>query len=148
MRSGHSERGAALLELAIVTPVLMLIFAGIAESGLFFRSVEVTQNAAREGVRLAALPGSEYNNYAVVDARVAEYITQSGLTGAVTTTTSTVAIPIGGGLNANGVQVTVTYTYNCLFLGRVIGLMNGTFVPTMTYQTGALMRTEMGAVGP
>lgn len=148
MRRRHSEKGAALLELAIVTPLLMLIFAGIAESGFFFRSMEVTQNAAREGARLGALPGSEQNNYAIVSTRVSEYITQSGLTGAVTTTTNTVAIPIGGGLNANGVQVTVTYTYNCRFLGPVIGIMNGTFVPSLTYQTGALMRTEIGAVAP
>jgi Flp pilus assembly protein TadG len=144
----HSDKGAQLIELAIVTPLLVVVAAGIAESGLFFRCVQVTQNAAREGARLAAIPGSDQNNYAIVGVRVAEYITQSGLTGAVTTATSTVAIPIGPGLNANGVQVVVTYTYNCLFLGPALGLINGTFVPTMTYQTGAQMRTQIAAVAP
>jgi hypothetical protein len=47
-----------------------------------------------------------------------------------------------------GVQVTVTYTYDCQFLGPVIALMNGTFTPTMTYQTGALMRTQVAALAP
>jgi Flp pilus assembly protein TadG len=148
MKVRHSERGAQLLELAIVTPLLMLVFAGIAESGLFFRSVEVTQNAAREGARLAVLPGGDVNNYAMVRARVADYIAQSGLTGTVATTATPQVIPLPGGINATGVQVTVTYTYNCLFLGPVIGLMNGTFTPTMTYQTGALMRTQVAALVP
>jgi Flp pilus assembly protein TadG len=148
MKRRYSERGSQLVELAIVTPLLMLVFAGIAESGMFFRSVEIAQNAAREGARIAVLPGGEANNYAMVQTRVSDYIAQSGLTGTVTVTATPTTIPITAGLNAAGVQVTVTYTYDCQFLGPVIGLMNGIFNPTWTYQTGALMRTQIAAVAP
>jgi Flp pilus assembly protein TadG len=148
MKRRHSEKGSQLVELAIVTPLLMLVFAGIAESGMFFRSVEIAQNAAREGARIAVLPGGDVNNYAMVQARVASYIAQSGLTGNVVVSASPTMTPIAAGLNATGVQVTVTYTYNCQFLGPVIGLMNGAFNPTWTYQTGALMRTQVAPVAP
>lgn len=152
MKHRSSERGAALLELAIVMPILLLVFAGIAESGLLFRSFEVTVNAAREGARLAVLPGSEEDDYARVRALVNSYLTAASLTGPddaspPVITISQVGIEIAPGVMANGVRVTVTYDYGCLFLGPVAGLLNGTFQDTITYQASALMRTQVAAVG-
>jgi Flp pilus assembly protein TadG len=152
MKQCLSERGAELVEMAIVTPILLLVFAGIAESGLLLRSFEVTVNAAREGARLAVLPGNEMNGYAVVIARVNNYLAEANVTSATDPTPPAVnvtqeAIPIGAGVTANGVRVTVTYQYDCLFLGPVLGLLNGTFQNTITYQSTALMRTQVAAVG-
>lgn len=152
MKHLRSERGAELVEMAMVTPILLLIFAGIAESGLLFRSFEVSVNAAREGARLAVLPGNEQNDYATVRTRVSNYLTDANVTGPDDPTPPDIAITpegieIAPGVTANGVRVTVTYDYDCLFLGPVLGLLNGTFTDTIRYQSSALMRTQVAAVG-
>lgn len=143
-----SEIGAELVEFALVLPLLLLLIAGIADFGLLFHSHEVTTNAAREGARLAVLPGYDANGYAAVHARVASYIAAGGLDGSQTTTVTPLPVDLGGGMAANGVNVTVSYTHTFLFVGPIVGLINGTFANTLTYQTAALMRTEIQAVGP
>ena len=53
--SDNRQSGAAMVELALVLPVLLLILFGIMEaSWLFAQQVEV-RNAAREGARIAAV---------------------------------------------------------------------------------------------
>ncbi len=54
---GRSENGAQLVEFALVLPLLLLVMLGIAEFGFIFQRYEVVTNAAREGARLAVLPG-------------------------------------------------------------------------------------------
>jgi Flp pilus assembly protein TadG len=147
MKSRRSEIGAALVELAIVMPALLIVFGGIAESGLVFRAFDVTTNAAREGARLAALPGNEQNGYATVVARVNAYLVEAGLTGTSTVNVGPETMPQGA-LTANGARVNVSYTYQCLFLGPVLGLINGTFANTITLQSSALMRVQVAAVSP
>ena len=147
MKRQHSEKGAALVELAIVIPVLLLILTAIAEYGLLFRTFEITTNAVREGARLGALPGNELNDYEVVRARVESYLADAQLPGNHTIAVAPEAIAIGG-LAANGVRVTVTYTYDTVFLGLAASLMNGSFTDSVTYQSTALMRVQVAAVGP
>jgi len=54
-RMGHKERGASLVEFAVVLPLLILLVFGIMEAGwLFAQQVEI-RNAAREGARLAVV---------------------------------------------------------------------------------------------
>ncbi len=152
MKHFSCERGAALLEMAIVVPVLLFVVAGIAESGLLFRNYEVAVNAAREGARLAVLPGAETNDYATTRFRVNTYLTEAKLTGPDDPTPPTITIAaegisIGTGVTAGGVRVTVTNQYHCLLLGPIVGLFNGTFTDAITYRASALMRTQVAAVG-
>ena len=51
-----SDRGAELIEMAIVLPILLFIFAGIIDFGFMFQRYEVLTNAAREGARMGTLP--------------------------------------------------------------------------------------------
>ncbi len=116
----RSEEGAQLVEFALVLPLLLLVMLGIAEFGFMFQRYEVVTNAAREGARLAVLPG-----YADADvkARVAAYLSS----GRVPTTGSNptvvienVSIPVGGGRPAiSAKRVTVTYTYTYQFLNAL-----------------------------
>ena len=57
------EKGAALVEFAIVVPLLVLLLIGIMEAGWFFGQAVEVRNAAREGARLAVVdypvPGDE-----------------------------------------------------------------------------------------
>ena len=72
----ESERGAELIEFALVLPLLLLIILGIVDFGFMFQRFEVVTNAAREGARIAVLPG-----YATADveARVQNYLTTGGV---------------------------------------------------------------------
>jgi len=49
----HSQRGQALVELALVAPVLLLLVLGAVELGAAFQAKITITNAAREGARLA-----------------------------------------------------------------------------------------------
>ena len=71
-------RGAELVELALILPILLIIIAGIVDFGFMFQAFMVVNNAAREGARVRILPG--YTN-ADATARVNNYMSASGLTG-------------------------------------------------------------------
>jgi len=71
------ERGTALIETAMTLPLLLLVSVGIFEFGRAFQTWQVLTNAAREGARLAVMPGS---TDATVKARVQTYLTSGQLT--------------------------------------------------------------------
>lgn len=142
-RRWRTDSGAELVEFALVLPVLLVLIAGVADFALLFHGYHVTTNAAREGARLAILPGYDANSYATVRTRVTNYLAAGGARGTALTNVAPVALDLGGGLTGSGVQVTLTYTHSFLFVGPVIGLINGTFANTLTYQTVAQMRTEV-----
>ncbi len=58
-RRGHGDRGAVLVESAIITPVLILFLFGIFEFGLAFRDYLTVANSARDGARTASVAGAE-----------------------------------------------------------------------------------------
>src|SRR5215813_5564266 len=73
------EEGAALLEMAVTLPLLLFLSVAIFEFGRAYQTWQVLTNAAREGARVAVLPG--VNDAAVRD-RVKSYIA-AGQLGAV-----------------------------------------------------------------
>ena len=54
-RSADDERGAAAVELALLTPLLFLILFGILEFGIAFLNVQSIRTGVREGGRAAAV---------------------------------------------------------------------------------------------
>jgi len=90
----QSEEGSELIEFALVTPILVLLLAGIFDFGNMFRSYEVVTNAAREGARVGVLPGYDPVD---VQARVDAYLGASGLTGARTTNVVNTPVVTGAG---------------------------------------------------
>ena len=139
----RSERGAELVEMAIVMPVLLILMAGIVDFALLFHSYQVTTNAAREGARLAVLPGYTVNGYAVALTRIDDYIDAGGASGTFIRTITPAPVDLGGGLTGDGVLVTVTYTHDFMFIGPLVGLINGTFRNSVTYTAASGMRTEL-----
>jgi Flp pilus assembly protein TadG len=138
-----SEDGAQLIEFALVLPMLLLVVLGIAEFGFIFQRYEVLTNAAREGARIAVLPG--YST-ADVQARVAAYVTAGRVptTGTNPTVAVTnVAIPTTpGGPVLSGRRVTVTYTHSYMFLTG-IGSWFGITYATVPLRAVSEMRTEI-----
>jgi Flp pilus assembly protein TadG len=65
----RSERGAALVEAAIVFPVLFTIILGSLEYGLMFKDSLTLSNATRAGVRAASIDGNnQFSDYDVLNA--------------------------------------------------------------------------------
>ena len=51
---GASKKGQSLVEMAIITPILLIMFIGVIEVGWAVRNFVVVQNATREAARFAA----------------------------------------------------------------------------------------------
>jgi Flp pilus assembly protein TadG len=140
-RRFHSERGAELIEFALVVPLLLFIIMGLIDFGFLFQRYEVVTNAAREGARIAVLPG--YAD-ADVEARVRSYMTEGGVantTSNSTVLTTDVPIAAGAGPAMQGKKVEVSYTSQYLFLGPIAGWFGGTFT-SANLNAVAIMRDE------
>lgn len=57
-RKTGEDRGAAVVEFALVLPLLMLMVFGTIQFGLLFNRQQALHAAAREGARVAAIPSS------------------------------------------------------------------------------------------
>ena len=57
-RSRKGERGAALVEASIVTPLFLLLIFGIFEFGLLYRNSLTTNNASKQGARSLSVSGN------------------------------------------------------------------------------------------
>ena len=62
-----SDRGAAVVEFALIMPVLILLVAGVIQFGIMYSQYQVLQGAAREGARCAAVQGNGFTDCDVVD---------------------------------------------------------------------------------
>ena len=132
-----------------MAPIFLLLFAGMGDFAFLFRTYLVSTNAAREGARIAVLQGYDANAYAVPKARAADYMTTAGLVCSnCVTVTAPVVVNLGGvpPKTANGVRVQVAYTYNFLFIGRIVGIIGGTFRSNLPYQVSAVMRNELQGI--
>jgi Flp pilus assembly protein TadG len=143
MRLRRDQRGAALLEMAFTLPLLLLISVGIFEFGRAFEVWQVLTNAAREGARVAVLPGI---SDAMVSARVQQYANAGVLDTGVTPTVTILrnsTISYGSG-TASGSTVTVTYPFRFIVLQSVARLIvNGSTVGApFTMAASATMRNE------
>src|SRR5262245_23243150 len=99
-----SDRGTALLEMALTLPLLLLVSIGIFEFGRAYQYEQVLTNAAREGARVAVLPGQPVD---AVQARVLAYLTAGQLANpsSATVTVATTQVSIGGGNTVPGSKV-------------------------------------------
>ncbi len=128
-RRDHRVRAAAVVEFAVVLPLLLTILFGIIEYGWVFMVRQTLQTAAREGARVAVLQTS-VEPYTAALSRIAEVMEPTGLTTyEVTMTHASVADPV------EVVQVTIPYDD--------VSLMGG-FFGTHAYNLGGTcsMRKE------
>ena len=135
--------GAEVVEFALVLPVLLFLLAGIIDMGFLFNNYETLTNAAREGARVAILPGASDMD---VEARVKQYVQADGMNpDAVDTDIAAVQIALPGGV-VNGMKVTVSYPYNYMVLGPIAAMVQSsrTF-DSVTLTAASTMRTELAA---
>ena len=114
----RTERGAELIEMALVVPLLMLIIMGIIDFGFMFRKLNVVTNAAREGARAGVLPG--YSDPENVRQRVQQYMDAAGMGITCDSADCSVVSPVisipapTGTFNARDVRVTIFHHFTFL----------------------------------
>jgi Flp pilus assembly protein TadG len=99
-KTDRREKGQALVELALLLPVLLLLLGGIVEFGRIFHAYLVITSASREGAR-SAVVGEPY-------AEVREKIFAS----AATLDENRLAFSLDPEDYVQGDMLTVTVTYN------------------------------------
>jgi Flp pilus assembly protein TadG len=121
----RSQRGAALLEMALTLPLLLLVCVGILEFGRAYQTWQVITNAAREGARIAVLPGMDDT---AVRSRVQQYMTIGQLPQAASATIAidrNRTVSVGGTDTASASEVTVNYPFDFVVLDPIARLATG-----------------------
>jgi Flp pilus assembly protein TadG len=137
-----SERGAELVEFALVFPLLLLVSLGIIDFGLLFQRYEVLTNAAREGARVSVLPG--YGSADVI-ARVNQYLQATSLSAESVSTDVGDAETLDLGASCvTVIPVTVSYVHTYTFVGGIISYFNES-LGSKTLSATSSMRLESAA---
>jgi Flp pilus assembly protein TadG len=140
----RSARGAELVEFALLFPLVLVAIVALIETGLLFTQYEALNNAAREGARLAAIPGWVKKD---VEDRVAAYVGAAGMNPGLVKTDAvadTFALP-GRAININIVRVTVEYPYSFSILAPVLQMAGGNVLLPVSLKAVTTMRTEVMA---
>jgi len=123
------QKGAAVVEFAIILPLLVTLVFGIIDVGLLLYNKQVITNASREGAR-AGIARSTISIENVVNNYCQHRLFPDG------TLPSDIAISGRNGAFQNDLTVTVTYDHNLMFAG-IIGLS-----PTISMTGRTVMKME------
>ena len=134
------ERGTAIVEAAIIIPILLMFLIGILEFGRAYNEYQVLTNAAREAARYAVAPQKGTSNLPTDAANVATQWAQSaGIT--LSQTPQVTSTPCGYSINGSSqvcTQVVVTAPYNFL----APQLLFGSNSVSISLSSSATMRQE------
>ncbi len=140
-RGGGDERGASLVEFALLAPLLLLLLLGMIEFGWLFAQNLDVRHGAREGARLAAVnfpegppPNSGSRSDPNRDALVAEICNRMQ-----TSTDADVTMTSTGGV---GDAATVTVT---LAIDTLTGFVDFLLPPSLTLDSTVQIRLEQNA---
>jgi Flp pilus assembly protein TadG len=139
----RSQAGAELVEFALVLPMLLLIFGGIVDFGMLLQRQQVVTNAAREGARIAVLPG-----YCLPDvqARVTGFVRAGLSNNSLTPATARnlVDVPVASGPALQAYEVEVTLPSSFMILGPIVSLAGGSGASfgTIVIRAKSTMRIE------
>jgi Flp pilus assembly protein TadG len=124
----QNQRGAAVVEFALILPILLILLVGTIDASLALYDKAVITNASREGARAGIVARSP----SLTDAQI-QQIVQNYLQGALVSLGSTSALPavqIQKGI-WNGdptLQVTVRYTFQGVGLGSLFDSLGNPWV--------------------
>ena len=163
----HNQKGAALIEFAIVLPFLLVLVFGMIEFGLIAYNKQVITNASREGARWAIgqpspskVPPEPPRNTDSVIAVVTDYWNKNKLISFESgtpifeikiidmTTTADLITTTGQNVCAlatppdKDIQVQVTYPYKFLVFDSIVQLVGGSQSDTISIYGSTIMRCE------
>jgi Flp pilus assembly protein TadG len=116
-----SENGSAMVEMALVLPILLLVLFGITEFGLVFVRYQVILSSAQEGARTASLFRPHCNSDDVYIDVVTSVVSSANKLGMELLEED---LTVDGACVAGGnVTVQVTYKHRLDFLAGFLGLL-------------------------
>jgi Flp pilus assembly protein TadG len=117
-KHGAFERGTALIEFALVLPILLLIALAAVDLGRAFLAKNVLHQAAREGARMRVVKLSPLSatDQAAIEARVRQVARAGGLT------PTQILISQNASADQDSVSVTAPITFTSPMLFRVVGM--------------------------
>ena len=118
----RKDRGQALIETAIALPILLLVAVSIFEIGRAYQTSQILTNAAREGARIAVMPGTKVSDVQDVVKTYLQNGQLGGYASATVTVNQNMVLPIGTG-TASASLVTVSYPFSFMVLNPVAKLV-------------------------
>lgn len=139
VRALGCSRGSALIEMAVVTPMLLMLFASVFEFGRLFHTRLTARHAVIEATRYAVtgnqLTDAESGDLMDRASSIRRIVAERAYTLPVTPE-SIVIDPADGGGPEDVVRITLTYTYDY----SLPGFMD--VLPPMRFSVAAAMRNE------
>lgn len=140
-RHGLRQKGVAMIEFALVLPLLLLLIFGSIDFGILLYNKAVLTNASREGARAGVVyveSRTEAAENAVIDSTITAYCQNNLITfGTANAPVVTKSRPSGRD-SGDPLTVAVSYTYQGVVVGGFIAALNGalTFASrtTMNYE--------------
>ncbi|HXE30369.1 MAG TPA: TadE/TadG family type IV pilus assembly protein [Terriglobales bacterium] len=122
----RQQAGSELVELAVLLPCLMLLTLVVSEFAAVVSAHQVLDNAAREGARLAVVPG-ELSQTGDVKNRVISYAAANGITLSTSDITVNQGLTVNPGSGAcsasnpciGASQVSINYHYPLSYLPQL-----------------------------
>jgi Flp pilus assembly protein TadG len=111
----ENEKGQSLVEFAFAVPMLLLLVFGIAEFGRAWMTQNILTGAAREAVRVLAVP-APLGGPEAANARAVAVLESAGIT--------TAAISVVDNTAFQAVRVDITYNFPTAVAGFFPGLDN------------------------
>ena len=115
-----SQKGSAVLEAALILPILLMLLSGLVEFGEVFRIQQALTNAAREGARIGAIRLDRSTALSEAGAITTDYLVRTGVN------TANVTIdPKFSYLNGTeAIEVFINYSYASRLTAWAPGLDN------------------------
>lgn len=141
MKRCLSQKGAALVEFAIVLIPLLLITFGIIEFGLIMYNQQVITNAAREGARygIVMTDGTPANviTQTMIEQKAINYASQYLASFPVRNLNATASQTCGPGTFNQSLTVRISYDYVYLVIDNLVPIGN-----SRQFASTAVMRCE------
>ena len=123
MKFSNRERGASVLEFAIVLPILLVLLFGVIEFGFIFYNKAMLTNAAREGARAGILARSPRLTEDEIKEVVEHYCENKLISFDNSVDLDVDAPPPPSPVFGDDLTVNVTYPYTFLFIPSFIPLV-------------------------
>lgn len=149
IRKPAAESGQALVEFALVLPILLMVVIGVFEFGRAWNTYQVITDASREAARKVVVRGSKETSSSVTQT-VNDALSRASLKTAAfnnanpcptgTVTSADVCIMGLGGATGTAATVQIRYPYSFTFLGRMLRWTTGQ--SNITLRSTFVMRNE------
>jgi Flp pilus assembly protein TadG len=139
-RKARGEDGAALVEMALITPLLLILLLGIIEFGYVFAQYNEVRHAAREGARYAAVSNPDLNGDGTVGNTADVMVAVCNAIDLSNATISVTLVSDGTPQRLENAELTVTAAISSLSNAPIIS----SFVPDEISNT-AVFRLEQDA---